>query len=59
MKYAALAIAVVATLTLLWVAGEAHRENCIKEGHAGCSVLPWVNGESQVDADYIDRLLNP
>lgn len=64
MKRAALAIGVIAMLSLLWIAGEAHRENCIREGRAGCSVLPWVAGEkpstpSGLDPGYFDQLLNP
>lgn len=36
--------AVIVALPLAWLAGEQHRSNCIAEGRAGCSVLPWSGG---------------
>jgi len=41
-------IAVVVSSALLWLAGEQHRENCIREGRTACSVLPWNNGQQRV-----------
>jgi hypothetical protein len=44
-KHVALALALIAVACLLWLAGEAHRANCIREQRVGCSVLPWIQGE--------------
>jgi hypothetical protein len=43
----AMAIAIAAILAVLWLAGESHRGNCIREGRTGCSVLPWIQGEAR------------
>lgn len=40
---AGLAVVVVA---LLWIGGELHRDNCIRSGNTGCSVVPWDSGSS-------------
>lgn len=32
---------------LAWLAGEQHRENCIRVGQTSCSVLPWDNGSRE------------
>ena len=37
----------IAAGALLWLAGEQHRENCLREGKVGCSVLPWDGGEAR------------
>jgi len=29
---------------VVWLAGEQHRENCIRSGKARCSVLLWESG---------------
>lgn len=36
--------AVIAAVSLLWLAGEVHRANCIASNQSGCGVLPWENG---------------
>jgi hypothetical protein len=45
MRKTALLAALILAVPLLWVAGEMHRSNCIREGLSACSVLPWENGE--------------
>jgi hypothetical protein len=44
-RVAALIIGVVLALSVLWLAGEQHRETCIRSGQSSCSVLSWDNGE--------------
>jgi hypothetical protein len=44
-RLAALLVAAVLAVGVLWLAGEQHRENCIRSGQSSCSVLPWDNGE--------------
>jgi hypothetical protein len=44
-KWAALAVAIVGVLAVLWLAGEQHRKNCEDAGKVSCSVLPWDNGK--------------
>lgn len=64
MKYAALALAVVAVASLLWLAGEAHEANCIRDQRVGCSVVPWIQGDipstpnpfDQLDENPLDQL---
>jgi hypothetical protein len=56
MKLAALLIAATLALGMLWLAGEQHRENCIRSGQSSCSVLPWDNGEPP-SAERDDRPL--
>ena len=41
----ALVLAILAVAALIWIAGEQHRENCISQNRADCSVLPWENGK--------------
>ncbi len=38
-------VGVVIALSVAWVAGEAHKENCQRAGRVGCSILPWDQGE--------------
>jgi hypothetical protein len=45
MRVIALALAVVAVAGLLWIGGEIHRENCVRQGKISCSDLPWDAGE--------------
>lgn len=45
MKVAAVLVCAALALGILWIAGEQHRENCQRDGHVNCSVLPWDNGE--------------
>ena len=44
MRVAAVVLAVSLLIAVLWLAGEKHRENCIREQRSGCSVLLWENG---------------
>lgn len=44
------ALAILATAAVLWAGGEQHRSNCIEQGHAGCSVLPWNAGHARRSA---------
>jgi hypothetical protein len=44
-RVAALIVGVALAVGILWLAGEQHRENCIRSGAYGCGVLPWDNGE--------------
>jgi hypothetical protein len=46
MKVAALLVAGVLAIGVVWLAGEQHRENCLSSGKTGCSVLPWVAGNA-------------
>jgi hypothetical protein len=32
---------------LLWIGGELHRSNCIRQGRVACSVLPWDQGTTK------------
>lgn len=34
-------------LSVLWFAGEQHRENCIRADRIHCSVLPWNAGHAR------------
>lgn len=34
-------------LPVAWLAGEQHRENCIRANKTACSVLPWEAGKQQ------------
>lgn len=43
MRLIALAIVLLA-LPTAWLAGEQHRESCVAQDRAGCSVLPWKSG---------------
>jgi hypothetical protein len=45
-RWLLLAVLVGTLATTAWLAGEKHRENCQRDGRAGCSVLPWENGEA-------------
>ncbi|HUR86959.1 MAG TPA: hypothetical protein VMY78_16620 [Solirubrobacteraceae bacterium] len=45
-RVAAIVAAIIIALPLAWLAGEQHRENCIRLDRTGCSVLPWDAGES-------------
>jgi hypothetical protein len=45
-KLVALLVGAVLAFGVVWLAGEQHRENCIRSGKAGCSVLPWDAGTS-------------
>lgn len=50
----------VATLAAaLWFAGEKHRENCLREGRTGCSVLPWEDGRppEELTREELERML--
>ncbi len=47
MKLAALIAAFALVVAILWLAGEQHRENCIREGKRDCSVLPWESGKAK------------
>jgi hypothetical protein len=38
-------VALCAVAALLWVGGELHRSNCLREGRSGCSVLAWKSGK--------------
>ena len=44
MRWIAALLGVVAVCAVLWLAGEQHRENCIRDGRVACSVLPWEDG---------------
>lgn len=44
MRWAYLTLATIATTSLVWMAGEHHRQSCIRANRVSCSVLPWVNG---------------
>jgi hypothetical protein len=47
LKTIATIVAVVAIGgSIVWLAGEQHRENCIREGKQACSVLPWNAGKT-------------
>lgn len=41
-------IALIAAVAVLWLAGEQHRENCVRDDRTGCTVLPW-SGEERAD----------
>lgn len=43
---------VVLTLAVLWMAGEQHRGNCIRQQRDHCSVLPWDNGSGSTTFDF-------
>ena len=59
-RYLLIALAVLAVaLPLAWLAGEAHRENCIRSGRVACSVLPWENGHVYVNPQPSDDELAP
>jgi hypothetical protein len=45
MKLAGLLVGLMLVASVLWLAGEKHRENCIEAGRVNCGVLPWDNGE--------------
>jgi hypothetical protein len=45
LRVAALVVGVALAVGILWLAGEQHRENCIRDDRVSCSVLPWDNGE--------------
>src|SRR4051794_5355954 len=49
-KVAGLVLAVFAVVTLVWIGGEHHRENCIRSGRIDCSVLPWQAGKAKPKA---------
>ena len=44
-KLAALIVGLAIAGSLVWIGGEQHRENCIREGRVECSVLPWEDGK--------------
>lgn len=44
MKALAVLAALLLTGSVLWLAGEQHRENCIRQNRYECTVLPWDNG---------------
>ena len=39
------ALAVVAIVVLLWIAGEQHKQSCIAAQRVSCSIAPWDHGE--------------
>lgn len=45
MKVTACIALVVLALSVAWMAGEKHRENCERNVRVSCSVLPWDTGE--------------
>lgn len=46
MKRAAITIALIVATPFTWIAGEQHRENCVRHGNVSCSMLPWDNGST-------------
>ena len=53
------AAALIIAVSVLWMAGERHRENCVRGARIECSVLPWDSGEPRAFnppvLDSIDR----
>jgi len=41
----AIAVAATAVVALLWIGGELHRANCLRDGRTGCSVMVWKDGK--------------
>jgi hypothetical protein len=48
-RVAGVLVGLLVAFSLLWMAGEKHRENCMRDEKSGCSVLPWVAGRSYCD----------
>lgn len=53
------AVTLALTAAVLWLAGEQHRENCIRQDRTSCSVLPWDSGkaaptEARFDTPQVD-----
>lgn len=65
----AVVLATLAVAALVWNAGELHRQNCIRDGHRACSVLPWDSGKPKprrvavpsdpLDPPTVEELLAP
>lgn len=58
---AAIVVGAVFALSVLWLAGEQHRANCIERARA-CSMLPWDHGKKvnrPAQRVILDRQLNP
>jgi O-methyltransferase involved in polyketide biosynthesis len=62
----ALTCLATALFTLLWLAGEQHRANCLIADRVACSVLPWQEGHARprrttevlyscINADRVER----
>lgn len=43
------AVALVVAAPVAWLAGEEHRENCLRTDRSSCSVLPWDSGRAYCD----------
>jgi hypothetical protein len=52
MRWAWLAVAVVALLMAFWAVGELHRRSCIQEHHVGCTIWPWNSGHVNAAAGW-------
>jgi hypothetical protein len=55
MKFVALIVGLAIAASLAWLAGEQHRENCIRDGKRSCSVLPWDSGEPKPKRSILDE----
>ena len=47
MRSAPVVVGLLILVGLLWIGGELHRSNCIRQGRVACSVLPWDNGNAK------------
>jgi hypothetical protein len=45
LRIALVTVLAVLAASLIWLAGEQHRKNCLSTGRVGCSVLPWDSGD--------------
>ena len=47
MRSAPVVVGLLIVVGLLWIGGELHRSNCIRQGRVACSVLPWDQGTTK------------
>ena len=59
MRVAIVLVTSVLAVSVLWLAGEEHRRNCIADGKDNCSVLPWENGATPPPPETSNGRLTP
>ena len=47
MRSSPVVVGLLIVVGLLWIGGELHRSNCIRQGRVACSVLPWDQGTTK------------
>jgi hypothetical protein len=48
-------IGVALIASIVWLAGEQHRENCIRANRSECSVLPWNAGKVVRKPSWVEQ----